>query len=286
MAKTAEKTNTETEQKYGLCTPNKCFSSEIIKDNDVLQCRKCERKVHYACTELPAYQIQLCLQYRSRNFQCNQCVTVTPILLERVKTSKERVRINKATNTDNTNEEQQGFHARLDRLEEKSEKIINREDVAREHKQVTYADTTKKQLEKQEVTIKDFIKSERDEERWLNSTKCNIIVHNMGENKDENKDEQRKGDKDYVDETVSLRMGLKVNIISAERIGARTDEMFKTKRWRPLKVTLKNEEEKNQIMSSVHKLGRWDFRVTDDFSKKERETIKEWHRKAEREEKY
>ena len=75
-------------------------------------------------------------------------------------------------------------------------------------------------------------------------------------------------------------MGLKVNIISAERIGARTDEMFKTKRWRPLKVTLKNEEEKNQIMSSVHKLGRWDFRVTDDFSKKERETIKEWHRKA------
>ena len=102
----------------------------------------------------------------------------------------------------------------------------------------------------------------------------------MGENKDENKEEQQKGDKDYVDEVVSLRMGLKVNIVSAERIGARRDEMFITKRWRPLKVTLKNEEEKNQIMASVHKLGKWDFRVTDDFSKRERETIKEWHRKA------
>ena len=258
MAKTAETKNTETEQKYGPCTPNKCFSNEIIKDNDVLQCRKCERKVHYACTELPAYQIQLCLQYRSRSFQCAQCVAVTPILLERIKTSKERVRSHKTTNTDNAIEEQQGFHARLDRLEEKIEKIINREDVAKEHKatQITYADTGKKQLEKQQVTIKDLIKSERDEDRWLNSTKCNIIVHNMGENKDENKEEQRKGDKDYVDEVVSLRMGLKVNIVSAERIGTRRDEMFITKRWRPLKVTLKNEEGKNQIMASVHKLGR------------------------------
>ena len=47
-----------------------------------------------------------------------------------------------------------------------------------------------------------------------------------------------------------------------------------------MKVTLRNEEEKNQIMASVHKLGRWDFRVADDFSRKERETIKEWQQKA------
>eukprot|EP00111_Clytia_hemisphaerica_P013745 TCONS_00040444-protein len=75
-------------------------------------------------------------------------------------------------------------------------------------------------------------------------------------------------------------MGLKVNIVSAERIRARKDEMFKTKRWRSLKVVLRNEEEKLQILASVHKLNKDEFRVTDDFSKKERETIKEWHRKA------
>ena len=45
-------------------------------------------------------------------------------------------------------------------------------------------------------------------------------------------------------------------------------------------MTLKNEEEKKRIMTSVHKLERLDFRITDDFSKKERETIKEWHCKA------
>ena len=44
---------------------------------------------------------------------------------------------------------------------------------------------------------------------------------------------------------------------------------------------LRNAEEKRQILESVHKLEKCDFRVTDDFSKKkERETIKEGHRKA------
>jgi len=134
---------------------------------------------------------------------------------------------------------------------------------------------TKDELKKQETTIKEFIKEVNNEERWLNLTKCNIIVHNLGENKEEDLEEQRKGDKDYVEEVVSIQMGLKVNIVSAERIGARRDEMFKTKQWRPLKVVLKNEEDKSLIMANVHKLDRWDFRVTEDFSKKERETIKE-----------
>ena len=52
-----------------------------------------------------------------------------------------------------------------------------------------------------------------------------------------------KGDRDYVEEIVRNRMGLKVNIVSAERIGVRKDKMFITKIWRPLKVTFKNEEE-------------------------------------------
>ena len=158
---------------------------------------------------------------------------------------------------------------------------IKKQDLAVEPKQQqTYASITKDELKKQEVTIKNFIKEEKEEERWLNLTKCNIIVHNLGENKHEDLEEQRVGDKDYVEEVVRNQMGLKVNIISAERIGARKDEMFLTKRWRPLKVVLRNEEEKRQILASVHKLEKDEFRVTDDFSKKERETIKEWHRKA------
>ena len=75
-------------------------------------------------------------------------------------------------------------------------------------------------------------------------------------------------------------MGFEVNIVAAERIGVRKDEMFKTRRWRPLKLTLANEEQKNKIINSVHKLEKWEFRVTDDFSKRERQTIKEWHKRA------
>ena len=181
-------------------------------------------------------------------------------------------------------EDQQGFksvfNARLDNLEKKIEQLINKDDIVREPKRVTYADITREDLTKQEITIKSFIKEEKEEERWINSTKCNMIVHHLGENKHEDKEEQRIGDKDYVEEVVKNRMGFDVDIVSTERIGTRKEDMFISKRWRPLKVTLKNEEEKKQIMASVHKLAKWDFRITDDFSKKERETIKERHRKA------
>ena len=283
MANPSEKSNIEIIPKNGHCTPDGCFINKLIRDNDVLKCRKCQNFVHYACSELPAYQIQAYLQYKARKFECAKCITVTPILQEKIKTSKQRLKNNKASNTeDEYRQEIQSVTARLDTLETKLDKLINKDDVATTNRP-TYASIAKDQLKKQEATIKSFIQSEREgreEDRWKDSTKCNIIVHNLGENKHEDKEEQREGDKDYVDEVVSNRMGLKVNIISVERIGARTDEMFETKRWRPLKVTLRNEEEKNQIMASVHKLGRWDFRVADDFSRKERETIKEWQRKA------
>ena len=216
---------------------------------------------------------------------------------------------NKATNTEGNEKDkkEQCVFARLDSLEKKIDELVNKDDVAIELKQQqtyvsiaknelkkqdlaiepkqqqqTYASITKDELKKQEVTIKNFIKEEKEEVRWLNLTKCNIIVHNIDELKHETLEEQRVSDKDYVEEFVRNRMGLKVNIVSAERIGTRKDEMFRTKRWRPLKVVLRNEEEKRQILASVHKLKKCvtDLRVTDDFSKKERETIKEWHRKA------
>ena len=71
-----------------------------------------------------------------------------------------------------------------------------------------------------------------------------------------------------MEEVIRNRMGLKIDVVTAERIGSRKDDMFKTKKWRPLKVTLGNEEDKKRIMASVHKLKERNFSVTDDFSKK------------------
>ena len=73
----------------------------------------------------------------------------------------------------------------------------------------------------------------------ISSTKCNIIVHNLGENKHE-----RINDKDNVEEVVKGKIGFNVNIVKVERIGARENDIYKTKRWRSLKVTLTNEEDK------------------------------------------
>ena len=75
-------------------------------------------------------------------------------------------------------------------------------------------------------------------------------------------------------------MKLDVDIIKVERIGIKKEEMLKLEKWRPLKLTLKNEEEKRKVMASVFKLAPDDFRITEDFSFKERKIIKEWHQKA------
>ena len=275
------KSDFENSLKYRLCTVEKCFTDDQTKENDMLQCRKCQRYVHYACSELPLYQIQICLQYKTRSFQCVKCVTISPKLLERAKTNVKEMESD-AVKTETTNKDinESDFIKRLCHLEEKIEKLVNKEDNKKESKQMTYADITKEELKQQEVNIKSFIKEEKEEERWLNSTKCNIIVHNMGENKDETLEEQRTGDKDYVEETIKCKMGFDIDIVTTERIGARKDEIIANERWRPIKVTLKSEEEKKRIMASVYKLDKWDFRITDDFSKKEREIIKEWHQKA------
>ena len=62
------------------------------------------------------------------------------------------------------------------------------------------SEITREELKQQEVTIKSFLKEEKKEERLINTTKCNIIVHNLDENKRENLEEQQKDDKDFVEQ--------------------------------------------------------------------------------------
>ena len=96
----------------------------------------------------------------------------------------------------------------------------------------------------------------------------------------ETKEEQRAGDKKYVEDTFKLRMKLDIDIVKVERIGIRSEDKFKSEIWRPLKLTLKSEEEKRKIMASSYKLTTCDFRISEDFSIRERKIIKEWHEKA------
>ena len=61
-----------------ICTLSKCTDDQ---DTDVLKCYKCLRQVHYRCTSLPAYQIQVFIKKRTNKFECQNCVEVDSKLL-------------------------------------------------------------------------------------------------------------------------------------------------------------------------------------------------------------
>ena len=62
-----------------MCTPNSCEKDE---DEHVLECVDCHRCVHYRCTKLPLYQLQLFLTTGYRRYKCINCVEVPTYLLE------------------------------------------------------------------------------------------------------------------------------------------------------------------------------------------------------------
>ena len=65
-----------------ICNQSQCTKDE---DKDSLTCGKCKRSVHYRCTMLPAYQIQLILNKRGPNkYVCQNCVDVPEDLLQLV----------------------------------------------------------------------------------------------------------------------------------------------------------------------------------------------------------
>ena len=162
-------------------------------------------------------------------------------LPERTKKNEKEKRKDALTKEAGTTKEdinESEFIKRLCHLERKVEKFINTED--RKKEQMTYANITKEQQQKQGVaTLKRLMKAEREEEQWIESTKCNIIVHNLGEDERETEEEQRTGDKKFVEDVVNLRMKFDIDIVKVERIGVRDEEKFKLENWRPLKVTLK-----------------------------------------------
>ena len=63
------------------CTPKKCTSEE---DEDQLQCRKCKRYVHYECTQLPLYQLQIFVTTYNDQYTCPNCVRITRSLKNKV----------------------------------------------------------------------------------------------------------------------------------------------------------------------------------------------------------
>ena len=62
-----------------ICNSKQCVDDQ---DKDSLTCTKCKRSIHYRCTMLPAYQIQMFVNLKSHRFRCQNCVDVSPEILE------------------------------------------------------------------------------------------------------------------------------------------------------------------------------------------------------------
>ena len=63
------------------CTTTKCTSNE---DEDQLQCRQCKRYVHYECSQLPLYQLQIFVTTYNEQYTCPNCVRITRSLMNKV----------------------------------------------------------------------------------------------------------------------------------------------------------------------------------------------------------
>ena len=88
MAELIKTKNNKISQKLQECSPQKCFFKDESSKDVALQCRKCHRAVHYKCSRLPSYQIQLCLSFEERRYQCPNCIKVSQQVLEELELSR------------------------------------------------------------------------------------------------------------------------------------------------------------------------------------------------------
>ena len=80
-----------------LNTTSQCTQTNCIVEDELYQlsCNACKRGVHYRCTGLPAYQIQVIKDKTRNSFKCRNCVEVDEDLMEFMK-SYEEEQLNKS----------------------------------------------------------------------------------------------------------------------------------------------------------------------------------------------
>ena len=284
----------------------------------MLKCSKCNQYIHYQCTRLPTYQLSLFLTKNYRNFQCEKCVVVPKSLQESHKeTNFERFRtnekilketikrlqaemeeqeekFNQAGNPDydyNTNLER-FIKNKLDLFKDSLLKEIN--DSNKQLKETlhtavektkTYAETARStnqedaaiKVPKTTDDFRNIMREAREEEnaelQEQNRRNKNVIIHGVIEENEGayESDEQFMADLYY---TLDLIQDPK----SYNRIGKDRN------RRRPIKLVFKNDIDKSSFMTSLYKLKNntrfYGISITDDYTKKERETIKDFVNQA------
>ena len=277
------------------CTPACCTDDE---EEDRLQCRLCKRTVHYECTQLPLYQLQIFVTTYNDQYTCPNCVRITRTLTNKVGKNtyhmmqrelekkdgvieKLKNELNKKTRAHRTikTELETFLSEKIKEIKEETKVIIKEEiskttDIMTKRSDKTYAEITK--IHKEEIKrANDQHMSDKKEERDIASRKRNIIIHGLQEDKNETKEEKQKEDRSAIEDLLGDIGFTDIPSLTHHRIGTYKDK------HRPIKVTFQNESDKNWTMKNLCNLKKLsayiNISITEDFTISERNEIKKLH---------
>ena len=146
--------------KFHKCSPQRCFFKDESSKDVTLQCRKCHRAVHYKCSRLPSYQIQLCLSFKERRYQCPNCIKVSQQVLEELKVSRrDTIEIN-----DNPKKKVNTINNNIDNNNTKNENKLNNKNTDNNNNnskklsnELNINETIEERLTKLESTVKHML---------------------------------------------------------------------------------------------------------------------------------
>lgn len=313
----------------------KCSTSACIINNEdpnYIQCSDCKRHVHYRCTMLPAYQLQVFINKRTMKFSCANCVTVQKNLVDLLKSQdvpfyilsrdkdetrrlrkelkacenllkvqdenqnqlKDMIETQSKTNKEmelsiisNTKE-----HVQKSIILEKEQILINIKEcmraeakdfltnIGKQQQSKSYADVIGNPIDFKSIlqeTQKEVMKVAKvediSEERDRRLRAANLIIHGVRET-----DEAETADNEWLN-IFKKDIDTNAEVKFVGRIGQK-----KSSKNRPLKIVLKNQEDKRSIFSKLKNLkGKESYQgvsISEDFTVAERSVIKSWIGKA------
>jgi len=288
-----------------LCTPSRCLDNG---DKDHLICVLCKRKVHYQCSELPAYEIHRILSNTTNLYKCIDCVRVPKSLIKKLEEKKYN-KINNELEARDTiirrlrhevsiktnardiikNDLETFITEKIKDIEAKTRILIQEElssttKTITEASKQTYAGIVKEKEKEIKTIVKEQQEEDKREEIDIKTRRNNIILHGLREDEGETEKEQKEMDDDEVEKLLTYTLDMdeehikKIKTIH-ERIGR------KGSKYRPLKVTFLDERHKQRVMKNLYKIKinaepQYTVSVTEDYTRNERTKIKELYMKA------
>ena len=276
------------------CTLAACTDDD---DQNRLKCRKCNRLVHYECSQLPLYQLQIFVNTYNEQYLCHNCVRITRSLMNKIGENSyhmmqkeiekkddviKKLRKEVAKNRDLKTDIASILTEKMADFQDNAKKMIKEEiqrtkKVMEETSQRTYAEITKSNKENLKSAVKEQKEEEKIEAVDIQSRNKNLIIHGVVEPVTDTKEKEDEFDKRDIEDILD-EIGLQeIKPTHHHRIGQKDKEGLK---WRPIKVILQTKSEKEQIMRNLYKLKHAGLSITDDFTINERKKIKEMHQKA------